>query len=184
MPIGSMQQEKVLIQRLNQGDMQTLREVYDLTKHDLMTLATALVSDRNTAEDVVHEVFARLVSLRGTIRIRGNLRGYLLCAVANTARNALRGRSRAVAVPDEDRPEPADSGQGPDQVVAQDEEQRRLTQALDQLPLEQREVVLLRHYADMRFRAIARAQGVSVSTAQGRYHYAIQKLRTLLDGVL
>jgi len=179
-----MRQEKALVERLNQGDMQALREVYDLTKHDLMTLAMALVSDRSTAEDVVHEVFARLASHRDTVRIRGSLRGYLLCAVANTARNALRTRSRVVAVPNEDQPEPVDSGQGPDQAVVQDEEQRRVTQALNQLPLEQREVVLLRHYADMRFRAIARAQGVSVSTVQGRYRYAIQKLRSLLDGVL
>lgn len=178
-----MQQEKVLIQRLNQGDMQALREVYDLTKHDLMTLAMALVSDRSTAEDVVHEVFARLAGQLDQIRIRGNLRGYLLCAVANTARNALRTRSRTIATQDEDRPEPTDPGHGPDQAVVQDEEQRRLTQALNRLPLEQREVVLLRHYADMRFRAIAGAQGVSVNTVQGRYHYALQKLRSLLNGV-
>ena len=179
-----MRQDKILIRRLNQGDMQALREVYELTKHDLMTLAVALVSDTSTAEDVVHEVFAKLVSRRGTICIRGNLRGYLLCAVANTARNALRTKARMAPAGDEERPEPVDLAQGPGQAAAQDEEQRRLTRAMSQLPLEQREVVLLRHYADMRFRPIARAQGVSVSTVQGRYRYAIQKLRSLLDGAV
>jgi RNA polymerase sigma factor (sigma-70 family) len=155
--------------------------VYELTKHDLMTLAVALVSDVATAEDVVHEVFARLVGLRGTICIRGNLRGYLLCAVANTARNMLRARTRMVWSIDEDRPEPVDPGGGPDQTASQDEEQRRLNGAMSQLPLEQREAVLLRHYCDMRFRAIAQCQGVSVSAAQARYRCGIERLRSLLD---
>jgi RNA polymerase sigma-70 factor (ECF subfamily) len=177
-----MQQERVLIRRLNQGDIQALREVYDLTKHDLMTLAKALVSDTATAEDVVHEVFARLVSLRGTIRIRGNLRGYLFRAVANTARNALRARTRLAWASDEDRPEPIDLGSSPEQTASQDEEQRWLIWAMGRLPSEQREAVLLRHYCDMHFRQIAESQGVSVSTAQARYRYGIERLRSLLDG--
>jgi len=50
-----------------------------------------------------------------------------------------------------------------------------------QLPYEQREVIILHLMSDMRFRAIAGTQGVSISTVQSRYRYGLNKLRTLLD---
>jgi len=62
------------------------------------------------------------------------------------------------------------------------EELRQLSWALRELPYEQREVVLLRIYSGMRFRAIAKSQGVSINTVQGRYRYALDKLRSMLDG--
>jgi RNA polymerase sigma-70 factor (ECF subfamily) len=61
------------------------------------------------------------------------------------------------------------------------EELRRLSQALGQLPYEQREVLLLHLHSGMRFKAIAKQQNVSINTAQGRYRYAMDKLRTLLN---
>jgi len=59
---------------------------------------------------------------------------------------------------------------------------RRLSWALGQLPYEQREVLILHVHGGMKFRAIARQQGVSINTAQGRYRYALDKLRSMLDG--
>jgi len=56
--------------------------------------------------------------------------------------------------------------------------------ALAQLPYEQREAVVLRLCSGMRFHAIARTQGVSINTVQGRYRYGLDKLKTLLDGKL
>ncbi|MBN1506343.1 MAG: hypothetical protein JW955_05830 [Sedimentisphaerales bacterium] len=52
---------------------------------------------------------------------------------------------------------------------------------MQQLPYEQREVLLLRSHSGMRFAAIASVQGVSINTVQGRYRYAAEKLRSLLD---
>jgi RNA polymerase sigma-70 factor (ECF subfamily) len=54
--------------------------------------------------------------------------------------------------------------------------------ALAELPYEQREVVVLRLHNGMRFHAIARMQGVSLNTVQGRFRYGVDKLKTLLEG--
>ena len=62
------------------------------------------------------------------------------------------------------------------------EEMQLLLSALAQLPMEQRETITLRFEAGMRFRQIARVQGVSVNTAHGRYRYGMEKLRSLLNG--
>ena len=49
------------------------------------------------------------------------------------------------------------------------------------LPYEQREVIILHLMSDMRFRAIAETQSISISTVQSRYRYGLDKLRTLLN---
>jgi RNA polymerase sigma-70 factor (ECF subfamily) len=58
---------------------------------------------------------------------------------------------------------------------------QRITDAMAQLPYEQREAVALHEGADMTFPQIARLQCVSVNTAQGRCRYGLQKLRSLLN---
>jgi RNA polymerase sigma-70 factor (ECF subfamily) len=52
---------------------------------------------------------------------------------------------------------------------------------MQQLPCEQREVIILHLQSGMRFRAIADSQGVSINTIQSRYRYGLDKLRSLLD---
>lgn len=71
----------------------------------------------------------------------------------------------------------ASGGLGPHERVAGHDIGKRLDEALDKLPEEQREVFVLRMQADMSFREIAKAQGVSINTALARMQYAIQNLR-------
>jgi RNA polymerase sigma factor (sigma-70 family) len=173
-------QDKVLIRRFNRGDPEALRRIYARYRVSLVTLATGLLFDKSRAEDVVHEVFARIVEDRARISIASNLRGYLFRAVANTARNVNRtktGRSLRDADPPEAGLQVVPS---PDGQAMQAEQCGKLPSALQQLPYEQREVILLRHYAGLRFRAIAKCQGASISTVQGRYRYGLEKLRSLL----
>ncbi len=58
----------------------------------------------------------------------------------------------------------------------------RLRQAIRLLPDEQREVVALKIDGELTFAQIAQIMGVSINTAASRYRYALQKLRTLLEG--
>ena len=177
-------QNRDLVGRFNKGDICPLQEIYDMYKTDMMTLATALLFDKTLAEDVLHEVFVRLIRLQGRMRIRSTLRGYLLQAVANEARtvnsaNVRRDLTNAGELnsthPDVERPE----------CTADRAEQcQRLQLALEDLPYEQREVVLLRHYGQVKFRAIAKVQGVSLSAVQARYRYGLKKLWSSLGGDL
>jgi RNA polymerase sigma factor (sigma-70 family) len=57
----------------------------------------------------------------------------------------------------------------------------QLRKALNQIPYEQRETVILHLKAGMKFREIARLQGASISTVHGRYRYGLNKLRSLLN---
>lgn len=71
---------------------------------------------------------------------------------------------------------------GPDQAVILTEQAKLLTQAVAGLPEEQREVVLLRLKANMKFRDIAKLQQTSINTVLSRYRYGLERLRSLLDG--
>jgi RNA polymerase sigma-70 factor (ECF subfamily) len=62
------------------------------------------------------------------------------------------------------------------------EQAKLLAQAVAELPQEQREVVLLRLKAGMKFRDVATLQHTSVNTVLSRYRYGLERLRSLLDG--
>ena len=71
---------------------------------------------------------------------------------------------------------------GPDQAVILTEQAKLLADALAELPEEQREVVLLRLKAGVKFRDIAKLQQTSINTVLSRYRYGLEKLRSTLDG--
>ncbi len=176
-----MLEDKLLILRFNRGDRSVLHRIYDRYKDDLVTLAAALLMDRGSAEDVVHDVFLSFLGSAGRFRLTGSLKGYLATCVANRARNVNKAGRRRRSEVLEDVPDVACPEPLPEQVAIFGEESGRLSAALLQVPYEQREVLLLRSHGRMRFAAIAEVQGVSINTVQGRYRYAIEKLRALLD---
>ena len=151
-------------------------------KKSLLTLAVALTGERHAAEDVVHDVFARL--LRDTARL-GNghdTRGYLATCVRNRAVDVLRTRSRharhveRVGRDRETHAPPAAL------CVAQDEESDRLLCAVAALPDPLRETLSLRIWGGMSFERIAELQGTVKSTAHARYAQALTWLQNRMMG--
>lgn len=171
--------------RFNRGDASALRDIYGLYKDDLVTLASALLHDKTSAEDAVHDVFAKLLDRQKVLKISQSLRQYLMTAVANSARQRYRLGIKATEafLDSEISPEPQTQSP-PESAMLIDEQQQYLTSALSALPYEQREVILLRHYSDLKFRTIASMLNVSINTIQGRYRYGLDKLRSLLNGEL
>ena len=89
-------------------------------------------------------------------------------------------RSQHAGIPLEDCPEAAVADDPAGHIIA-DETARKLSEAMRQLPYEQREVVTLHIQCGMRFNAIARHLEISLNTVQSRYRYGLQKLRSLLN---
>jgi RNA polymerase sigma-70 factor (ECF subfamily) len=176
-----MLEDKVLVWKLNRGNKEVLRRIYEKYKDDLVTLAAALLHNVSAAEDAVHDVFLSFIESSDTFRLTGSLRGYLSTCVANNARNRFRAKQRRPSIGLDEAELIASGSEGPDYSAIFGEELERLNRALGQLPYEQREVLLLRLQAGMKFRTIADSVGVSVNTIQGRYRYGLDKLRSLLN---
>lgn len=173
--------ERRLIQRLRRGDTDALREIYVAHKDQLLTLAFSLVHDMNTAEDILHDVFVSFAGAASDLKLRTSLRRYLTTSVLNRVRDRFRRRKTRAEREEANGPaEPTCTT--PEDAAVLAEQTQRLTAALVQLPVEQREVVTLRLNAGLRFKEIARLQETSVPTVQARYRYGIEKLRVLLPG--
>jgi len=176
-----MLEDKLLIWKFNRGNAEAVRRIYEKYKDDLVTLAAALLHNVGAAEDAVHDVFVSFLDSAGRFRLTGSLKGYLATCVANNARNRIKAGQRHQNI-GLNEAEPIESNSnGPDCAAIFAEELRRLEAALARLPYNQREVLLLRLYSGLKFKAIAESQGVSINTVQGRYRYALDKLRSLLN---
>jgi len=166
---------------MKNGDQDALRILYVEHKDFLLTLANALLHDIALAEDVVHDVFVTFTRNIGDFHMKGSLKSYFATCTANGARTLLR-RKKIHAANSDFATEPQ-AGNTPCPLETQ-ETAEKIRHHLAALPHEQREVIVLRIKADLTFKEIARIQDVSIPTAQGRYRYGIDKLRSLLNGEL
>jgi RNA polymerase sigma-70 factor (ECF subfamily) len=141
----------------------------------------ALLHDASEAEDVVHDVFVSFAKSRNDFKLRGSLKSYLATCVINRARDRIRAnRRQSIRTNESDLT--GSSSREPDESIVCTEESQRLSQAIAQLPHEQQEAIILRVKGEMKFKEIAKLQGVSVNTIQGRYRYGLNKLRSILNG--
>ena len=176
-----MVEDKLLILRFKQGRREALRQIYDKYKVGLLKFAVVLIGDLNMAEDVVHDVFVKFAQSADRIKPTGSLKNYLATSVVNRVRNYLRDNSRHSETNLDAVDVVWSSERGPQQWAVLSEQLTLLSQALRQLPYEQREVISLRMEMDMTFRQIARLQSASVNTVKGRYRYGMARLRSLLN---
>ncbi len=176
-----MLEDRLLIWKFNRGRKEALRYIYEKYKNDLVTLAAALLADVASAEDVVHDVFVRFIKSSEGFRLTGSLKGYLATCVANDARNRNKARHKQANYGLDRTDVILSNSNSPDAAAIFGEELRQLGSALAQLPYEQREVLILHIYSGLKFKAIAKSQGISINTVQGRYRYAMNELRSSLN---
>jgi len=175
-----MLEDKLLVLKCRRGSKDAMCRIYAKYKDYLLTLAKGLLGEQAAAEDVVHDVFVRFARSARQFQLTGSLRGYLATCVSNLARDKIRARTRQAEALNSANPIIQDSD-NPEQRVIEREELMRLRQAISLIPYEQREAVMLHLKGGMKFREIAKLQGLSVSTIHGRYRYGLEKLRSLLN---
>ena len=177
-----MMEEKLLILRFKWGRPEALRQIYDKYKVELLRYAMTLVGNLHTAEDIVHDVFVSFAQSAERIGLAGSLKGYLVTSVLNRVRNRVRDGSRRGEGPLDKADLMPSREPGPQQWAILSEELSMLSQALQQLPYEQREVICSHMEMDLTLAQIAVLQKAPLNTVKGRYRYGIEKLRSVLNG--
>lgn len=112
-----MLEDKVLVWRAQRGSKEAMRRIYEKYKNDLLTSATAMLTDRAAAEDAVHDVFVSFAGGLGRFSLTGSLKGYLATCTANKARDMLRSSAYKTGVLEEQFSLPAGE-RSPDQGIA------------------------------------------------------------------
>jgi len=166
--------EAALVERLAACDASAVAEAYDAHAAVVYRLLLAILGQQDDAEDVLQDVFLALLNARSR-RIR-SLRAYVLAAARNRAISLLRRRKRSQNIEHSLVTVPAD-------CMPEDRSlYLALQRALDQLPVDQKEVVVLKIYCEMTFLEISRVVRARPNTVSSRYRYAIEKLRRILGG--
>jgi RNA polymerase sigma-70 factor (ECF subfamily) len=177
-----MLEDRLLLWKFKHGSRDAFRAIYEKYAGDMLTLAGNLLDDKVGAEDIVQDVFIKFVESVGTFRLTGSLKSYLATCVANRSRDCIRRRIRqrnAVANQAEKTPAGTKSTV---RLAICSEQLQKLSDAMTELPYEQREAIALRIHGNLRFRQIAELQKVSTKTVQSRYRYGLDKLRSILNG--
>jgi RNA polymerase sigma-70 factor (ECF subfamily) len=144
-------------------------------------LARWLVRDDHDAEDVVQEAYLRAFKFFGGYR-GGDSRSWLLTIVRNTCYTWLQqNRSRELADPIEDKlDEVGISTDNPETLLLQTVDAELVRQALEELPIEFREVLIMREMEDLSYKQISTIADLPIGTVMSRLARGRKRLRELL----
>ena len=142
-----------------------------------------LVGERS-AEDLAQEVMIRVFRSIGSYRPTGRFESWLFTIANNLSIDQVRRKRPEAAMSELDEDLTAEKfvSRAPPPVasVEEGERKRALLKAVDRLPVEQKQVFLLREEGGLSFREISDMLGCPLNTALGRMHYAMENLRKSL----
>ncbi len=146
----------------NSMNEDAFREVFDAEHHEMLRLAWLLLGDESSAQDVVQEAFAKLFVKWRKVDNPG---GYVRTVVINGCRDAWRKNKRELEYKRALPRNPADH------------QPEYLLDAIAALPPKRREIVVLRFYAGMTLKEIARTQGIAEGTVHSALARSLKQLR-------
>jgi len=179
--------------RYQKGEVAAFAELVSRHEKRLWNFVRRFVADAATAEDLLQEVFLRVVRSAGEWQPSAKFSTWLYTIARNLCTDNARRRAFRRADSLDQTPVPARDESGPhriDKVAAPNgnaekaamnrEIATRVDQAVAELPVEQREVFLMREVMDMSFAEIAAATSASEPTVKSRMRYALERLRVAL----
>jgi RNA polymerase sigma-70 factor, ECF subfamily len=157
------------------------------TEHidSLFRYAIVLTGDRSDAQDLVQEAYVRAMEAFHRLREESNVKAWLITILRNLWFNELRQRRRRPQLIVEDSATHVveglmSEGQDAHQILETKENSRRLKNAIERMPPDFREILLLREFEELSYREIAEVLDCPVGTVMSRLGRARAKLKKLL----
>ena len=165
------------------GDASAFEVLYGRHRGPLFRFLLAQLRDRPLAEELYQDVWQRVIAARATWRPEAAFATWLYRIAHNRLNDHWRAQRHRPPAPldAELRTAALADPEHPGSVAEQHEQRQRLQQALDELPDEQRETVLLRLQQELSLEEIGRITGVGRETVKSRLRYALDKLRARLN---
>ena len=155
-------------------------------KDKIFTSIYLLVKDKYLAEDIFQDVFIRIIdTLRnGRYTDEGKFLPWALRIAHNMCVDHFRKVKRGPSIKTSENHDIFEvlnfSEAGKDERIMQNETNEKVRRMIDMLPEDQREVIILRNYADLSFKEIAELTNSSINTCLGRMRYALINLRKMM----
>lgn len=165
------------------GEASAFEVLYGRHRGPLFRFLLAQLRDRPLAEELYQDVWQRVIAARATWRPEAAFATWLYRIAHNRLNDHWRAQRHRPPAPldAELRTAALADPEHPGSVAEQEEQRQRLQQALDELPDEQREAVLLRLQQELSLEEIGRITGVGRETVKSRLRYALDKLRARLN---
>ena len=176
-----------LIRLFQAGNGMALEVLVNRYKDKIYTSILFLVKDKYVAEDLFQDVFIKIIDTIRNNRYtdEGKFLSWAMRISHNLCVDHFRKVKRSPSIKtsdDRDIFELIDSSDSrADVKMMQQQSHEKVSRLLDMLPAEQREVIVLRHYADLSFKEISQMTNCSINTALGRMRYGLINLRKMLS---
>ena len=175
-----------LIQNFQDGDLNALETLVLRHKDKMYTSILFLVKDKYLAEDIFQDVLIKIIdTIRGgRYTEEGKFLPWAMRIAHNLCVDHFRKVKRTPSIKTSDDRDIFEvinfTEEGADEKMMKRQSHEKVRQMLDLLPEDQREVIILRHYADLSFKEIASLTNCSINTALGRMRYGLINLRKMM----
>ena len=180
-------EDSVLIKRYVNGDERALEALISRHNQRISSFIYSKVNDRGITEDIFQDTFIKVIRTlkRGAYSEEGKFLPWVMRIAHNLIIDHFRKTSR---MPMYNGSESYNvfAGMGDENLNAENQIIKNqidsdLTGLIEELPEDQKEVLMMRIYKDMSFKEISENTGVSINTALGRMRYALINLRKIIN---
>jgi len=175
-----------LIHDFQDGDVNALETLVLRHKDKMFTSILFLVKDKYLAEDIFQDVLIKIIdTIRGgRYTEEGKFLPWAIRIAHNLCVDHFRKVKRSPTIKTSDDRDIFEvlnfTEEGADEKMMKRQSHERVRRMLELLPEDQREVIILRHYADLSFKEIASLTNCSINTALGRMRYGLINLRKMM----
>lgn len=175
-----------LIHMYTDGDTDALATILFRYKNKIFTSIYMLVKDKYLSEDIFQNVFIRIIETfkNGAYTDEGKFLPWAMRIAHNICIDHFRKIKRMPTIKTSSNYDIFDvmnfSEPGTDLKMVNRERHDNVKKMVDMLPEDQREVIILRHFADLSFKEISELTNISINTALGRMRYGLINLRKMM----
>jgi RNA polymerase sigma factor (sigma-70 family) len=169
--------DEELMAMVRDGAADMLGVLFDRYQTPLFNFYSRLTGNRVASEDLVQEVFVRVLKYRRTYRPGTRFRPWIYQIARNTRMDHMSKQRSHSELDDEMTPSLSQRSAVQWNAIEQDQQHALLHRALLQLPEEKREVLLLSRFQGLRYEEIAQLLGCQAGAVKVRVHRALQELR-------
>lgn len=146
----------------------------------LYNFACWLTQDRASAEDLVQETYIKALKGFASFQQGTNFRAWIYRILRNTFLTTQAGLKATVSLDGDDAPAESATSETPESVLVARFEQQAIQRALEELPVNYREIILLCDLEEMSYQEISQALAIPIGTVMSRLSRARKAMRVLL----
>ena len=186
-PIPSKYTDADLVKSYTNGSEIALETLVNRHKLQIFNFINSNINDRDTSEDIFQDTFIKVIRTlkNGLYNEEGKFLPWIMRIAHNLVIDHFRKSNRIPTIENKEEFDifqfVSDTAPNAENILIEDQILKDIQKLIQELPHDQKEVLIMRLYRDMSFKEIAENTKVSINTALGRMRYAIINLRKLIE---